>query len=388
MTRLRLAALGASLALALVTREAGSQANGGSAPTSEEEVRRRAAQVAEIAGKQAGILDRLELARQKIRFSESVLRRAQDQKESFQKAILQGRKRIAELEAEERQAREYLASRMRQRYALGILQEYRVLFAASGTQDMKDAALYLSALAQQDQRQIRICRETRDQLGEARRSMEERQSYLDRVEAQAKEERSLLKEEQGALADLLRQVDGERSTAQRALDETMAAAQRLDHYVEDLSYRKRVDMATKDMADFRGRLPYPASGRIVAGFGDFVHPKFKTRVPHPGLDIQVAEGAPVKAIFDGEVSYAGWLSGYGYTVVLSHPGGYFSVYAYLDQVLARQGDPVGQGDTLATAGSGSASGRPLYFELRQGGQAVNPLPWLKSESRPSRKGKR
>jgi septal ring factor EnvC (AmiA/AmiB activator) len=378
----------AFLALVLGTPGQAAPGQDGAAATSEEEVRRRATQVAEISGKQAGVLDRIELSRQKVRFSESVLKRATEQKGAFQRAIADGRKRLGELERQESAAREYLASRMRQRYALGILQEYRVVFAASGTQDMKDASIYLAALAREDQRQIRMCQETREQIAQARRSMEERQANLDQVEAKAREERALLQEEISALSDLMDEVNTERAAAQKALDETLSASRKLDRYVEDLSVKKRVDMATKNMADARGRLPYPARGRVVAGFGDTVHPKFKTRIPHPGLDLAVAAGAPVKAVFDGEVSFAGWLSGYGYTVVLSHPGGYFTVYAYLDQLMARPGDGVSQGDTLATAGSGAGTDRPLYFELRQGGQAVNPIPWLRSEDRGSRKGKK
>lgn len=377
--------------LALALGFSGSSNPGQEIPgsASEEEVRRRAAQVAEISGKQAGILDRMELHRQKVRFSESVLRRAREQKESFQKAIGEGRKRLAELERQEAAAQEYLASRLRQRYALGILQEYRVVFAASGTQDMRDAAVYLAALAREDQRQIRICRESREQIAQARRSMEERQVFLTRVEEQARQERALLREELASLSGLVGEVNSERATAQKALDETRSAARNLSRYVEDLSSRKRAEGAVRSMADARGRLPYPARGRVVAGFGDTVHPKFKTRVPHPGLDLAVTEGARVKAVYDGEVSFAGWLSGYGYAVVLSHPGGYFTVYAYLDQILALQGDSVAQGDTLATAGSGPAAGRPLYFELRQGGQAINPIPWLRSEARaPKKKTKR
>lgn len=381
-------AIAGLLSVALLLSGTSAPGQEGDGSTSEAEVRRRASQVAEISGKQTGILDRVELHRQKVRFSESVLKRAQEQKETFQRAILDGRKRLGELERQEAAARDYLASRLRQRYALGILQEYRVVFAASSTQDMKDASVYLAALAREDQRQIRICKESREQIAQARRSMEERQAYLGRVEEQARQERALLREEMASLTELLGEVNSERATAQKALDETRSAAQNLSRYMEDLSVRKRVAGATRSMADARGRLPYPARGRVVAGFGDVVHPKFKTRVPHPGLDLAVAEGAPVKAVFDGEVSFAGWLSGYGYAVVLSHPGGYFTVYAYLDQVLARQGDPVTQGDTLATAGSGSAAGRPLYFELRQGGQAVNPLPWLQSGSRSPRRGKR
>ena len=388
--RRRVAPALAATFLALVLGTSGPAASGQDAatPTSEEEVRRRAAQVAEISGKPAGVLDRIELSRQKVRFSESVLKRAMEQKAIFQRAITDGHKRLGQLEREESAARDYLASRMRQRYALGILQEYRVVFAASGTQDMKDASIYLAALAREDQRQIRTCQETRVQIVQARRSMEERQANLDQVEQKAREERALLREEIAALSDLMGEVNTERATAQKALDETLVASQKLGRYVEDLSVKKRVDSATKNMADARGRLPYPARGRVVAGFGDTVHPKFKTRVPHPGLDLAVVAGSPVKAVFDGEVSYAGWLSGYGYTVILSHPGGYFTVYAYLDQLLARQGDEMAQGDTLATAGSGAVMDRPLYFELRQGGQAVNPLPWLKAETRPPRRPKR
>lgn len=350
----------------------------------EEEVRRRASQVAEITAKQAGILDRLELSRQKVRFSESVLRSAQEKRASFERSIADGRRRIAELELQEKASQQYLAARMRQRYALGLLQEYRVVFAAASTQDMKDAALYLAALAKEDQRQIQLGRDTRRQLAEARRSMEERRAYLDRVEEQARAERALLREEQRGLADLLRQVASERSTAQGALDELLAASERLDRTLEDLALRKRAEMATRNMADSRGKLPFPARGKISAGFGDTVHPRFKTRVPHPGLDIEAAEDAPVKAVYDGEVSFAGWLSGYGYAVIVNHPGGYFTVYAHLDQILARQGNAVTQGETLATAGSG----RPVYFELRQGGQAVNPLPWLKAEPRAPKRGRR
>jgi septal ring factor EnvC (AmiA/AmiB activator) len=81
------------------------------------------------------------------------------------------------------------------------------------------------------------------------------------------------------------------------------------------------------------------------------------------------------------VEYADWLSGYGYTVILRHPGGYFTIYAHLDRVTARKGEAVSQGQEVGTVGENATTASTgLYFELREGGKAINPLPWLKGVS--------
>ncbi len=68
------------------------------------------------------------------------------------------------------------------------------------------------------------------------------------------------------------------------------------------------------------RLAWPVQGTITSTFGTRVHPIFKTKITHTGLDISAPNGTPVKAADTGEVLFTGWLSGYGNVVILDHGG--------------------------------------------------------------------
>lgn len=344
----------------------------------EADVRRLAAQVGEIAGKQQGILDRMDLLRRRLRLDQMLLDRVKREEEAARAASEAATARLAELTVQENSARKYLRQRMRQLYALGILQEYRLLFAASTTQDLRAASFYLAALGYRDAEAFKRLSGIRAEQARVTLEAEAARSRLEMQAAEAARETETLTAEQAKLTAALVQLGQAKDSVQRALEETLAASKSMDRYVSDLSFRRKVEMMTKDMGRSRGQLPSPCDGSVLRGFGDFVHPKFKTRVPHPGLDIGAPLGAPVKAVFDGQVEYAGWLSGYGYTVILSHPGGYFTIYGHLDQVEAKKGDTLSQGAVLGAVGESTAlDTTALYFELRQGAKAVDPAPWLK-----------
>lgn len=346
----------------------------------EADIRRMAAQVAEIAGKQRGTLDRMDLLKRRIRLDEMMLARIQRQEASARAAAEAAAAKLAELTEQEAAARKYLRLRMRQLYALGVLQQYRLLFAASSTQDLRAAGFYLNALGQRDAGAFRQLSQVRAGQERIQTELQRSRDTLARQSLSASKEKEALASEQVRLTAVLSQLAQARDSAQKGLDETLAAARAMDRYVTDLSFRSKVEMMSKDMATSRGRLPVPCPGRVLRPFGDFIHPRFKTRVPHPGLDIGAPLGAPVTAVFDGVVEYAGWMSGYGYTVILSHPGGFFTIYGHLDQVAAHKGDASAQGQVLGAVGeSASLETTALYFELRQGAKAVNPAPWLKGD---------
>jgi septal ring factor EnvC (AmiA/AmiB activator) len=97
-----------------------------------------------------------------------------------------------------------------------------------------------------------------------------------------------------------------------------------------------------------------------------------------GLLIAASAGAPVKAVADGSVVYAEWMTGYGLLLIVDHGNGYMSLYAHNDALLKDVGAAVKRGDTVSTVGSSGGQGRPaLYFELRRNGQPVNPNVWLR-----------
>lgn len=114
---------------------------------------------------------------------------------------------------------------------------------------------------------------------------------------------------------------------------------------------------------------WPVDGEVVDGFG----PKAAGR-RNDGLNIAVADGAPVRAAADGIVVYAGdELAGYGNLVLIKHPDGWVSAYAHNRALLVTPDAEVTQGQTIAEAGStGSVESPQLHFELRRTGRPIDP----------------
>jgi murein DD-endopeptidase MepM/ murein hydrolase activator NlpD len=94
---------------------------------------------------------------------------------------------------------------------------------------------------------------------------------------------------------------------------------------------------------------------------------------HAGIDIATPTGTPIVAAMAGTVIYAGWQSGYGNTVVVSHGGGLSTLYGHQSRLGASVGQAVGAGQTIGYVGStGASTGPHLHFETRYGGVARNP----------------
>ncbi|MBI5510880.1 MAG: peptidoglycan DD-metalloendopeptidase family protein [Deltaproteobacteria bacterium] len=162
---------------------------------------------------------------------------------------------------------------------------------------------------------------------------------------------------------------------QRAIKEQSAAARTL---ADNLRKREPLGHLSADFAKNRGRLPWPAVGPVALKFGERPARTEGLAVSQSGLEIRAVAGAKVQAIAPGEVVYADWLRGYGELVIVDHGDGYHSLVAHLATMSVKTGDAVQTGTTLGTVGdTGSLLGTGLYFELRQRGLAIDPLPWLR-----------
>ena len=104
------------------------------------------------------------------------------------------------------------------------------------------------------------------------------------------------------------------------------------------------------------------------------HPIKKKIRPHYGVDFKVSIGTPVYAPADGVVTYASFMRGGGYTVILNHKDGYSTVYMHLSKFDVRKGDIVHLGQIIAKSGNtGYSTGPHLHYEIHVNGRAVNPL---------------
>jgi murein DD-endopeptidase MepM/ murein hydrolase activator NlpD len=102
---------------------------------------------------------------------------------------------------------------------------------------------------------------------------------------------------------------------------------------------------------------------------------------HAGVDIAAPRGSEIRAAADGRVSFAGSRPGYGLTVEILHSDGVTTRYAHASRLHVRVGDVVEAGEAVADVGStGRSTGPHLHFEVRRGGHAVDPDPWLAAQS--------
>jgi murein DD-endopeptidase MepM/ murein hydrolase activator NlpD len=118
---------------------------------------------------------------------------------------------------------------------------------------------------------------------------------------------------------------------------------------------------------------WPAKGVLTSGFGQ------RWGRPHKGIDVANSTGTPVYASAPGVIEKAGWNNGgYGNVVDIRHPDGSMTRYGHNSKVLARQGQQVQQGETIALMGStGFSTGPHTHFEIHPSGKAaVNPIAFL------------
>lgn len=118
----------------------------------------------------------------------------------------------------------------------------------------------------------------------------------------------------------------------------------------------------------------PVSGaRITSRFGYRTHPITGKKGFHTGLDLAVAEGTPISAVYYGKVTKTGEDDSWGKYVLVEHSDGFETFYCHLSEIYAEKGAVIRQGETVGLVGStGMSTGPHLHFEVRINGIRVDP----------------
>ncbi|MCK5136158.1 MAG: M23 family metallopeptidase [Bacteroidales bacterium] len=123
---------------------------------------------------------------------------------------------------------------------------------------------------------------------------------------------------------------------------------------------------------------------IASGFGHRIHPIYKIRKMHTGIDFSAPVGTPVYATADGVVETAVRSGrGLGNRIQIDHGYGYKTLYAYMDELNVRSGQRVKRGDVIGTVGDTGLSVAPhLHYEVHLNGEPVNPINYFFLELTP------
>ncbi len=333
----------------------------------------------ESAGKQEGtLLGDLHRLDMELDLQRRRLQLLQDEAVQCRREIAQATLRADGLRVRLERQRRLLAARLRALYVSGPPDFARLALSASDPGEVAEGYRLASRIAESDQETITAFRSDLLELRSALEGLEERKASLISLQAQALSRRRELEGLRSDRARLLAGVQREAAEGREALKERVETEQDLQRLVEALVSGKPVSPEWKvGFERFRGLLPWPVPGKVLVPFGALKSSRFDTKIPHPGIDLSVAVGEPVRAVFDGTVAFSDWFKGFGNLVILEHPGGFMTVYAHASERLVARGERVVEGQIIARGGdTGSLEGPRLYFEIWRDGKPEDPVPWM------------
>ena len=151
-------------------------------------------------------------------------------------------------------------------------------------------------------------------------------------------------------------------------------------YIQSKSFDEIIELAqnkTKMLASIPAIQPVSNKdlSRMASGFGNRIHPIYKTRKFHAGMDFSAKTGTPIYATGDGEISkIKRSRKGYGNHVVINHGFGYKTLYAHMSKYIVKKRQKVKRGDIIGYVGNTGTSVAPhLHYEVHKDGKKINPV---------------
>lgn len=345
------------------------------------------------------LLDELESLEKQVDRLEDRLAWGESKIRALNLKISGGDKERKELDRRMAELEKTLARRLRAIYLMrdgGLLQ---VLLQARSFSDLVTRYRHLSLIMARDREALTQYGETRIELKTKKETLEANKADLLAANKQLDIERDKLTDTLHDKTNLLMQVHRKKELYLAMLARQEKARQKL---VNSMFVRRGAENAPEALidppvspvrpvitepveekkaekfADFtrlKGKIPFPARGRVKKKFGPV---SGSTNTYKNGLLLSVRSGSDVQTVVDGRIIYVGWLNGFGNIVIVDHGNRYYSLTGGLSGLRFKTGDWVRQGEVLGIIPrTGANSKKDIYFEIRHGGRAIDPLPWLR-----------
>jgi murein DD-endopeptidase MepM/ murein hydrolase activator NlpD len=250
-----------------------------------------------------------------------------------------------------------------------------VILQSHGFDDLLARTQYVRTLQNQDNDIVARVRELRNEM----------QVTVNTVRA-ARDAIATRKHQLEVTKAKLKKRTTELATARRKHHKTLAEVRNhQDHLEGDLSNIS--EKIAEQLAAGAGALPagavragthgliWPVNGPVVSGFGPrTINGSYEF---HPGIDIAVPTGTPIRAAASGSVSIAGPSGGYGNYTCIDHGGGLSTCYGHQERILVSVGQQVAQAQIIGLSDcTGYCLGPHVHFEVRIDGQPTDPLGYL------------
>ncbi len=294
-----------------------------------------------------------------------------------QEAVIAAKAReLRELEGKNEGRRQHLMKRMRAFYLMGKTGFFNVTFSSRTLPDLVLSNDSFQALVTFDKEVFVAYREGIAAIEGVKRARELEKSVLEKYREDADREIQALGETVAEKNELLKRVQTEKGLYARALKEMKKAEGDLTATLTQFNKAGK----GKGFPQSRGLLPPPVQGRLVGRFNHTPTADEDTTFTS-GITVTTQDRTEVRAVYGGQVIYSGYMRGYGKMIIIDHEQQYYTVSARFDDLRVREGQQVSQGQVIGVTGEmANLFGKGLYFEVRHGSVAENPLAWLRPGS--------
>lgn len=337
-----------------------------------EEIRRLEARLGKVEDSAAGVSGQLARTEVELELQEKRLLEARTAGAQAAEEVSKSSRRVEALELQLGEARASLKSRLRGLYRLGGLGYLRMLFSIEPGTEPLQAVRTLRYMARRDGEAIEVYQKDRQALEVERRRLLEEQDRVEEWAAAESARRQELDAVHRRQAALLKSLEDEQGRLAQEAEALRDKERKLASLLDELAREAESSLRGAPIQDFRGVLDWPAEGKVLRGFGTVLDPRYRTRLPHNGLDLELSGRAQeIRVVYPGKVLFAGPFEGYGSMVVVIHKDRVFSIYTGLQELQVEEGHVLSLNDVVGRAD------HKLYFEIRVENRPQDPLVWLR-----------
>jgi len=258
-----------------------------------------------------------------------------------------------------------------------------------GSNDLDDLAArteYLNRLHGMDEAVVGRVRDLRDEVKELVARLRDSKLTIESARDAIAAEKEALTATRTSLQSHQQELVSARADREAALRKIRSHEEELDGDLSEIQGKIAAQLASTGATPLpagpikggSGSMIWPVDGPVVSGFGSrTINGSYEY---HPGIDIAVPEGTPIRAAMTGTVSLQqseAESGGYGNYTCLDHGGGLSTCYAHQSSFVATLGQSVSQGDIIGYTGcTGYCLGPHLHFEVRINGSVTDPMGYL------------
>ncbi len=320
----------------------------------------------------------LERIQKELEAAEAELERIENEQRDTERKIAENEQKLKEAQARLERREGILRKRIRDIYINGKLSYLDVVLGAKDFNDFSTRVQLLRRIINSDMELIKAVKEERAQIEIQKAELERDYQRILQLKDEAIKQQAAVEEKKAEQMAVLHKAQTDKAVAEAAYAELEAASNEIAEMLRAREAARASSSGPTQAVSGTGQFMWPVDGGVITSpFGYRMHPIFGRMIGHTGIDIGVDYGSNIYAADSGVVTNAGWISGYGYTVIIDHGNGYATLYGHNQDLAVSEGQSVSRGQVIAYAGStGNSTGPHCHFEIRYNGEPQDPMGYV------------